>query len=332
MVLQDVFEELDLKGSYDEQCKQYAEMLDTGYIPGVIPEELDGDEYSSNGIWSWSKRDGFIGKYKNNVNFQEVLCLFEKPLADGVFVITAHSDYSFTERERIVARIAKKVFVDVRVNFDNNRIFSATELTRRQVDREINQFIIRSSVKLYKPFLDMYEAEDGKAVISGTKCKILPLLRMYANFVNDVHSREDSLMSLVHGLDFSAEEANWFLDEWKRDKDIAKKIQNGEIDTDGHSYTARFCFNNDHSSIIFSEWFNEFSKYDIYFGNKVTNKSSYSPYSEQPLDFGSWGAVKVIDGKVIISVGNNCPDNAIELVIKKFGLEKYKELIVTERR
>ena len=158
MTLPEVLKKLDFEGSYEEQCGQYAEMLDSGYVLGFYPEELIGYDKSSDGIWKWSKRTAFINKYKNNLDFNDVLCVFDNPLPDGVFIINTHFDYaSSNDNNRIIARIANKKFVDVRANFKNHRIFRAVEIPRKQVDREITQIVIRSAVRQFKPFLDMYE-------------------------------------------------------------------------------------------------------------------------------------------------------------------------------
>ena len=323
MTLQEVFQELDLAGSYEEQCKQYAEILDTGSSPDAFSEELIGDIYSPNGTWNWSKKDSFICKYKNNVDFNEVLCIFENPLPDGVFIINTHFDYSSAdERERIIARITEEKFVDIRVNFKNHRIFMAMEIPRKQVDREITQITIRTAVRQFKPFLDMYEAEEGEVVFSNTKCKVLPLLRIYKKYLDGTHDRESCYMSLVYGINLPLEEANWFLDEWKKD----------EIMAASYSYRARFWFKSDYSSIIHSEWYNEFSDYDIYCNDRSIQSSSFDSFSWRSLHSLPWGLIEIKNGKVIILVGDNCPDSAIEMVIKNYGLGRYRNVMEIHRK
>ena len=229
MNLSDVFGKLELEGSYEEQCKQYAEMLDTGIVLGMFPEELIGDEISSDGKWSWSKKTAFINKYKNNTDFNDVTCILKDPLPEGCFIINKHFDNSSSqERDRILARIAKKKFVDVRVNYERHKILLAKEVSRKQVDREISQLIIRSGIEYFKPFLDMYEAEDGKTVVSRTRCSILAWLKFYKNFIEgdyDEQKKEDIFIILTYSLGIPADEANWFIEEWEEDRDILKMEQ-----------------------------------------------------------------------------------------------------------
>ena len=331
MTLQEVFKELELEGSYGEQCKQYAEMLATGNVLEVFPEELAGDDTSPDRKWSWSKKTSFINKHKNNVDFNEILCIFTYPLPADVFIIKKQFSYSSAEKyDRFIARIAKKRFVEVRVNYDEHEILSAIELSRKQIDREINQLAINMSIKYFESFLDMYEAEDGKAVVSRTKCKIIPMLRMYKNFLDGIHNREDSFVSLVYGLDLPAEEATWFLDEWEKEKENIEMIRKGNIKTVDCPHVGRFWFKNDYSSILCMKGNVEFSAYDI--DQKLTINSfgigkAHSIESLKSLPFGD---VKVENGKVIIVVGDKCPSSAIEIIIENYGLAKFKNVIEIE--
>ena len=238
MTLQEVLGKLNFEGSYEEQCRQYAELLDSGYVLGFYPEELIGNDTSSDGVWKWSKRTAFINKYKNNVAFNEALCIFENPLPDGVFIINEHFDYTSLREDcyRIVARIAGKKFVDVRASYEYHKIYSAKEVSRKQIDREISQLVIRSTAKYCEPFLDMYETEDNKNSTTRTNSYILTLLKYYRGYINtrnDEHSKRkedlDFLLFLVFG--FSTEEVKWFAAKWEEDWDHEERwriMESGE--------------------------------------------------------------------------------------------------------
>ena len=232
MKLPEVIRELNLSGSYNEQCKQYAEMLNNGYVLGIFPEELTGMDTSPDGVWKWSKKTGFINKYKFNVDFNEVLCVLESPLPDGVFIINKHFDYTCTtgERERILARVAPKRFVDVRVNYEFHLIFYAREISRNKVDREISQLIIQSATKYFEPFLKIYEAEDDKHYNSMRASYIPALLRLYRNYMSenkDEHAKRDDMyyffITMIFDLTF--EDAEWFLNQWDKDWDNEERIR-----------------------------------------------------------------------------------------------------------
>ena len=235
MTLQEVLKELGLEGSYEEQCKQYAEMLDSGYVLGVFPEELTGNDSSPDGKWSWSKKTGFINKFENNVDFNDILCIFDDPLPVGCFIINHHFDYSSKyERDRILARIAKRKFVDVRVNYEYHKIYSAKEVSRKQIDREISQLVINSSVNYFEQFLDMYETEDGKAVISKTSFNILSWVKMYRNFIKSSFSEDNIFMALYYGMGIPAEESEWFIHEWKKGREREERFR--EMESEEEKY------------------------------------------------------------------------------------------------
>ena len=233
MTLQEVFKELDLKGSHEEQCKQYSEMLDSGYVLGVFPEELTGNDTSPDGIWSWPKITGFINKYKNNVDLHEVTCIFENPLPEGVFIIKSYYDESsmLGERDRILARITKNKFVDVRVNYEFNKIYWAKEVSRNFVDKEISQLIIHSADWYFKPFLDMYKAEDSKNVLGKTSYNIITWLRFYRDYLDGIHDNDREELFIIwlnYYLGLSYNEAEWFIDKWNEDwqeEDDYKKMK-----------------------------------------------------------------------------------------------------------
>ena len=231
MTLQEVFNELNLEGAYEEQCKQYAEMLDSGYVLGFFPEELIGNDTSQDGVWNWPKKTGFINKYKNNVDFNDIICIFDKPHPDGVFIINSHFDYSSGyDRERILARISKGNFVDVRVNYEFHEIYLAKKVSRKRVDIEINQLIISSSVNYLKYFLDLYEAEDGKTIITKTRSNIFQWIKFYHNYINNSISKDDASIILNLGMNIPIEETDWLINLWEKDREREERHKKMEAE------------------------------------------------------------------------------------------------------
>ena len=97
------------------------------------------------------------------------------------------------------------------------------------------------------------------------------------------------------------------------------------------AYAGLFWFQEDFSSIVHNEGEVEFHTSDIVRRNSVLPIGTHRSFSvEGPYSLPR-GRVEVEGGKVIISIGEACPETAIELVIKAYGLARFRDVLVVKK-
>ena len=99
----------------------------------------------------------------------------------------------------------------------------------------------------------------------------------------------------------------------------------------GLSYTGLFWFSEDHGTIIHSEGDNEFSENDLVSKRTILPDGTHRSFSVGSPYSLPRGRIEVEGGKVIITVGENCPDSAVEKVIGEYGLDKFRSVIEVRR-
>ena len=222
MNLQEVLIQLRLEGSYADQCKQYAEMLDSGEVT-LLADELKGDEVSKNKCCEWDRKKAFINEHKHGVSFEFISRLFEIPIPEGHFMFADRPDSgSYGENDRVIAKIGKDRYVVIKIDKSSSvtRLISAYVVTRKQFERELSQHLIRSSAKSFIPLYQVFKAEDGVVVKSKVGCDVTSWLKLYLSFLEGRIDKEDAWVTLVHGFGLSDDEASWFIKEWLADRNI----------------------------------------------------------------------------------------------------------------
>ena len=99
----------------------------------------------------------------------------------------------------------------------------------------------------------------------------------------------------------------------------------------GSSYVGLFWFQNDYQSIVHTEGDHEFFARDIEAKNTVLPKGTHRSFSVDSPYALPRGRIEVEGGKVIVSIGLNCPDSALEQVFKDYGLCEYRNVMEIRR-
>lgn len=97
------------------------------------------------------------------------------------------------------------------------------------------------------------------------------------------------------------------------------------------SYTCLFWFNDNYTAIIHSEGDNEFNDYDIILKKTILPHGTHRSFSVDSPYSMPRGRIEVEGGNVIITVGENCPENAVEKIIGEYGLGRYRNMLVVRR-
>ena len=99
----------------------------------------------------------------------------------------------------------------------------------------------------------------------------------------------------------------------------------------GTSYTGLFWFNDDYGAIIHSEGDNEFSENDISSNNTILPYGTHRSFSvDSPYSLPR-GRIEVENGKVVVTVGDDCPESAVEKIIGEYGLGKFRNIMEVRR-
>ena len=99
----------------------------------------------------------------------------------------------------------------------------------------------------------------------------------------------------------------------------------------GSSYTGLFWFNDDYGTIIHSEGDNEFTEKDIKIKNTVLPHGTHRSFSINSPYSLSRGRIEVEGGKVVITIGNGCPESSVEMIIGEYGLDKFRNVMEIRR-
>ena len=89
------------------------------------------------------------------------------------------------------------------------------------------------------------------------------------------------------------------------------------------AFAGLFWFNDDYTEVTDICGIREFTKGDVIAKLSVSPDGGHIDY-EDKTHKSPRGRVSVYDGHVIISVGTECPDPALQLVVDAFGLRDYK--------
>jgi hypothetical protein len=96
------------------------------------------------------------------------------------------------------------------------------------------------------------------------------------------------------------------------------------------AFTGLFWFTNDYSGFVEAYFDKEFTRGDVISGERLMVEYEHSNFMDVPYETPR-GRISVYDGNIWISVGTLCPDSAIELVKKKYGLSGYGNRVKVER-
>ena len=99
----------------------------------------------------------------------------------------------------------------------------------------------------------------------------------------------------------------------------------------GLSYAGLFWFSEDFSSIIHSEGDKEFSENDLLLKRTILPQGTHRSFSiDSPYSLPR-GRIEVESGKIIVTVGEGCPESTLEKVIGDYGLGKFRNVLEVKR-
>jgi len=89
------------------------------------------------------------------------------------------------------------------------------------------------------------------------------------------------------------------------------------------SFVGLFWFNDDYDEVEGICGVREFTKGDVIAKTNLSPDGGHIDFSDNTHS-SPRGRVSLYDGSVVISVGTECPDSALQLVVDAFGLKDYK--------
>jgi len=224
MTLDEVLRYLELEGSREDKCKEYARLLQSGQrVPRVT--SLQGDEYSTNGLCEWHKEKAFINKYVHGVEFETISHFFEEPPPDGCYVLGDLPDPNSTDeenRDRVFVRLSKDTYIVISTEGSKvkTRLISARVLTTAEVNKTLpllNQSFARLSSSL------RYFFDDDCMVCEPSKKNAMArkFFEVGGLFIND-QLPEDFVRLILHdSFELNDSHTDFWVGSWINEK---KKI------------------------------------------------------------------------------------------------------------
>jgi hypothetical protein len=104
----------------------------------------------------------------------------------------------------------------------------------------------------------------------------------------------------------------------------AKRLTN--IKELASSYLGLFWFKDDYSDFDMQVADKEFDQNDLDIGDWIAPEMEHKDYRDDPFRLPR-GRVEIDEGQVEIYVGEKCPDSAVEMVKRDYGLLKYGDKV-----
>jgi len=221
MNLQEVFDYLRLQGSYDSQCRQYADLLDTQQKNIPVADELVGIQVSLNGICDWDRKKAFVNLYKHGADFEEISLLFDEPLPDGWILIDDFVDVgSEGENDRVYGFIPPSLFLVIKTQNDGGlvRLISARGTTKAALRKDLDRQYVKSSNRIFMAIAACYDDDGNILPQSEDRAFAEKFFDLQEAFWADKVSGDMAFFILVEGFGLSSKHASMFMTDWEHKK------------------------------------------------------------------------------------------------------------------
>ena len=214
MTLEEVFERMGFVGSHEDQCRQYARILDERENNIFIADELLGDQKSKNGLCIWDRKKAFINKYKHGVKFETISRAFEVPPPSGCELFNSEANSNSREGEEVYLRVAPFRYIAIVVKVEGSliRIISARKTSAKVRKSSVAPEYATMSEKLFSSFIKAHDGEGG--FTNSPDENVLFWASICCSFKDGNMSPEDAFFLLTLGLDLTEKHAEDFIEDW----------------------------------------------------------------------------------------------------------------------
>ena len=92
------------------------------------------------------------------------------------------------------------------------------------------------------------------------------------------------------------------------------------------SFVGLFWFSEDYKDIVETKGMVEFTENDVVFKKTILPDGVHATYKGSRRADAPRGRVELNDGVPTISVGDNCPDDVVDYIIRFMGLNEYRDI------